>query len=98
MGVLVAIAGLIFVIGCGSSAEKQKMTEFVQDLDKAVSEYANADDAHKTELAAKVETLITKWNVMKMEMGSELTPQVLDKLDIDYKKFANKFKALSGKS
>lgn len=97
-GVLVAVAGLVFVIGCGNSVEKQKMTEFVQELEKAVSKYASADDGHRAELAAKVETLIAKWNEMKMEMGSELTPQVLDKLDIDYKKFAKKFKALSGKS
>ncbi len=97
-GIFVAIAGLFFVVGCGNSLEKQKMTEFVQILEKAVSEYANADDSHKVELAKKVETLIAKWNDMKVEMGSELTPQVLDKLDIDYKKFAKKFKQLSGKS
>jgi hypothetical protein len=39
-----------------------------------------------------------EWTHMKLEMGSELTPQVLEKLDLEYKKFAKEFKTLSGKS
>lgn len=96
--VLVAIAGLVFVIGCGNSVQKQKMTDFVKEFEKAVGEYANADAAHKTEGAMKVEDLMAKWTQMKMELGSELTPQVLDELDLEYNKFAKQFKALSGKA
>lgn len=96
--VFAALAGLVFVFGCGNSAEKQKMTEFVQEFEKAVGEYAGAADSHKAEMAKKVEALMARWTEMKMELGSELTPQVLDKLDIAYKKFAKQFKALSGKA
>jgi hypothetical protein len=35
---------------------------------------------------------------MKMEMGEEITPQVLDKLDSEFQKLAKEFKTLSSKS
>jgi hypothetical protein len=35
---------------------------------------------------------------MKLDLGSEVTPQVLDKLDTEYQKFAKEYKTLSGKS
>lgn len=95
---LMAIAGLVFVIGCGNSKEKQQMTEFIQEFHKTVDEYANAGDAQKAELSAKIEDLMAKWTEMKMEMGEELTPQVLDKLDLDFQASVKKFKTLSGKS
>jgi hypothetical protein len=41
---------------------------------------------------------MAKWTQLKIEMGSELTPQVLDKLDGEYQKLAKEFKTLSGKS
>ena len=94
----VAIAGLVFVIGCGDSQEKQQMTQFIQEFGNMVGEYAKADDGQKAELAAKLESYMTKWTQMKVDMGSELTPQVLDKLDSEYQKFAQEFKQLSGKS
>ena len=95
---LMAIAGLVFVIGCGKAGNKQQMTEFIQEFHKTVDEYANVDDAQKAELSAKIEDLMTKWTEMKMEMGEELTPQVLDKLDLDFQESVKKFKAISGKS
>ena len=95
---LAAIAGLLFVMGCGNSQEKQQMTEFIQQFGNAVQEYAKAEDGQKAELEAKLTTLMTKWTQMKIDMGSELTPQTLDKLDAEYQKFAKEFKSLSGKS
>ena len=96
--VLMAIAGLVFVMGCGKSGNKQQMAEFIQEFHKTVDEYANAGDAQKAELSAKIEDLMTKWTEMKMEMGEELTPQVLDKLDLDFQESVKKFKTLSVKS
>ena len=96
--VLAAIVGLVLVIGCGDSPEKAKMVEFIQKFGQEVKEYAKADDGQKAELAAKVESDMAKWTQLKIEMGSELTPQVLDKLDAEYQKFAKEFKTLAGKS
>jgi hypothetical protein len=98
VAVLAAIVGFVFVIGCGDSPEKKQMTEFIQEFGTAVEQYAKADDSQKAELQKKLESYITKWTQMKIEMGSELTPQVLDKLDVEYQKLAKEFKTLSGKS
>ena len=96
--VLAAIVGLVFVIGCGTSLEKQQMTDFIQKFGQEVDEYAKAEDGQKAELAAQIESDMAKWTQMKMDMGGELTPQVLDKLDSEYQRLAKEFKTLSGKS
>jgi len=96
--VLAAIAGLVFVFGCGESQQKHDMTQFIQEFGKTVDEYAKAEDGQKAELEAKLNSYIEKWTQMKIDMGSELTPQVLDKLDAEYQKFAKEFKNLSGKT
>ena len=96
--VLAATAGLVFLFGCGNSQEKQKMTEFIEQFGAAVQEYAKAEDGQKAELETKLNSLMEKWTQMKIEMGSEITPQVLDKLDAEYQRFAKEFKTLSGKS
>ena len=96
--VLAAIAGLLFVMGCGNSQEKQQMAEFIQEFGNTVQEYAKAEDGQKAELEAKLTSLMAKWTQMKIDMGSEITPQALDKLDAEYQKFAKEFKSHSGKS
>ena len=98
VALLVAIMGIVFVLGCGDSPEKKQMTEFIQEFGNAVQQYAKADDAHKAELQKKLDEYTAKWTEMKIEMGSELTPQVLDKLDAEYQRLAKEFKTLSGKS
>jgi hypothetical protein len=98
VALLVALVGFVFVIGCGESQEKKQMTEFIQEFGNAVDQYAKAEDGQKAELQKKLESYIAKWTQMKMDMGSELTPQVLDKLDAEYQKLAKEFKTLSGKS
>ena len=98
VALLVTIVGFAFVIGCGDSPEKKQMTAFIEDFGHAVDEYDKADDSHKAELQKKLESYISKWTEMKMDMGSELTPQVLDKLDSEYQQLAKKYKTLSHKS
>ena len=98
VAVLAAIMGLVFVIGCGDSPEKQQMTHFIQEFGTAVEQYAKADDGQKAELQKKLDGYISKWTQLKIEMGSELTPQVLDKLDSEYQKLAKEYKSLAGKS
>lgn len=98
VAVLAAIVGLVFFIGCGDSPEKQQMTQFIQEFGTAVEQYAKADDGQKAELQKKLDGYISKWTQLKIEMGSELTPQVLDKLDTEYQKLAKEYKSLAGKS
>ena len=98
VALLVALVGFVFVIGCGESPEKKQMTEFIQEFGNAVDQYAKAEDGQKAELQKKLESYIARWNQMKMDMGDELTPQVLDKLNAEYQKLAKEFKTLSGKS
>ena len=96
--VFAALAGLVLVIGCGTSLEKQQMTDFIQKFGKEVDEYAKAENGQKAELAAKIQSDMAKWTQLKIDMGSELTPQVLDKLDAEYQKYAKEFKTIAGKS
>jgi len=96
--VLAAIVGLVFVIGCGTSPEKQQMTDFIQEFGKTVDAYAKAEDGQKAELQTKVESYMAKWTQLKYDLGSEVTPQVLDTLDAEYQRLAKEFKTLSGKS
>ena len=96
--VLAAISGLVFFVGCGNSQEKQQMSAFINEFGSVVQEYAKAEDGQKAELETKLTTLMEKWTQMKIDMGSEITPQVLDKLDAEFQKSAKEFKTLSGKS
>ena len=92
------IAGLFFILGCGNSQEKQKMSDFLQEFSQAVDEFAAADQGKKVELESKLKDYMSKWTQMKIEMGSELTPQALDEMDSEYQKIAKEYKNLAGKS
>jgi len=100
--VLSAIFGLVFVIGCGSSKEKQQMSNFMQQYSKTVTEYSDvvntADKSKKAELEEILDSYKTKWTNMKIEMGGEITPQVLNTLDQDYQAITKKYSSLAGKS
>ena len=94
--VLTALLGL--VIGCGTSAEKQAMTDFLTKYENAVNEYSAADESKKAELKENLDSYESKWTDMKMEMGAELTPQNLDKLEIEHQKITKKYVSLTDKS
>ena len=97
-----AIIGLVFVLGCNGSEEKQKMSNFLQEYKKTLDEYSEvvnkADKTKKAELEEKLTSYISKWTEMKIEMGSEITPQTLDKLDHEYQEITKKFKTLAKQS
>ena len=57
VAVLAAITGLVFLVGCGESQEKQQMSAFIQEFGSAVQEYAKAEDGQKAELEAKLSSL-----------------------------------------
>lgn len=96
--VIVFSALLGLVIGCGSSAEKQAMSDFLVLYDNTVKEYSAADESKRAEMKEKLDSFKTKWTNIEMEMGSELTPQELNKLDNEYQKITKKYISLTHKS
>jgi hypothetical protein len=96
--VLSALLGLVFVIGCGGSAEKQAMSDFLKLFSDTVSEYSVADENKKAEIKGKLDSFTSKWSDMKMELGSNVTPNALNDLDKEYQKIAEKYASLIGKS
>ena len=93
-----AIIGLAFVIGCGSSQEKQMMSDFLQQYNQEVDEYSASDNGKKAEMDEKLDSYKSKWSDLKMEMDGQLTPQALNELDKEYKKITKKYASLAGKS
>jgi len=90
--------GLVFVIGCGNSAEKQAMSDFLKLYSDTVNEYSAADESKKAEIKEKLNSFKSKWSNMKMEMGGEVTPQTLDELDKEYEKIKTKYASMAGLS
>jgi len=95
-----ALVGLVFVIGCGSSAQKQVMSDFLQMYSDSVNEYAEADESKRAVMKEKMDSFSSKWSAMKSDMGSRslVTPNALEDLDKQYKQIAHKYAALNGKS
>ena len=92
------ITGFVFIVGCGESPEKQKMSKFLQEFSQTVSEFAAADQSKKGELEVKLNDYMSKWAEMKFEIGSEVTPQVMERMDMEYQKIAQEYKKLAKKS
>jgi len=93
--VLSALCGLVFVIGCGSSAEKQAMSDFLKLYSDSVNEYSTADDSKKAELKKELDSFKTKWTEIKIEMDGQVTPQTLNELDVEYDKISKKYASLA---
>ena len=90
-----ALLGLVFVIGCGGSAEKQEMSEFLKLYSDTVSEYEAADDTKRAQLKEIIESYKLKWSAMTGELYDKVTPQVVDELEKEYKEITNKYAALN---
>jgi hypothetical protein len=97
-----AVIGLVFVIGCGGSEEKHKMSDFIQEYSKTIDEYSDAvdkaDTAKKAEIEGKIKSYASKWSDMKMQLEDQITPQALDEFEKEYHKITQKYKALAEKS
>ena len=100
--VLSVIIGLFFVIGCGSSKETQKMSDFLKEYSKTVDEYTdflNKGEKEKSaEIEVKLKSFMSKWDELKMEMSDEITPQTLNELDQEFQNISAKYKQLAAKS
>ena len=90
---------IVALIGCGPSKEKQQMSGFITEYSQAVDEYAElskqADKNGIAEVKAKIESFKSRWSDMKVDMASELTPQVLNKLDDEFNMITKKFQAIA---
>ena len=91
-----ALLGLIFVIGCAGSAEKQEMSEMLKLYSKAVGDYESADAAHRTQLEEKIDSYKLKCSNMisDMELNNKATPQVIKELEKEYKEITKKYESL----
>ena len=91
-----AVLGLIFVIGCAGSAEKQEMSEFLKLYNNAVTEYEAADDTQRAQLKEKIDSYKLKCSDMmsELELNDKLTPQVMNKLEREYKEITKKYASL----
>ena len=94
--VFTALLGL--VIGCGSSAEKQALTDFLALYNNTVEEYSAANESMKAGLKEKLDSFKSKWGDLKMELGAEVTPQTLSKMDNEYQKITKKYVSLTNKT
>ena len=90
-----AILGLVFVMGCGGSAEKQEMSDLLKLYGDAVNEYETADDAKKAELKEKIDSYRHEWSSKIGQLNDKVTPQVVNKLDKEYKEISKKYAALN---
>jgi hypothetical protein len=94
---LSALLGLTFVIGCGGSAEKQKMSEILKLYSSAVSEYEAADGTQRAQLKEKIDSYMLKCSAMisDFELNNKVTPQVMNELEIEYKDITKKYASLN---
>jgi hypothetical protein len=91
------LIGLIFVIGCGGSAEKQEMSKLLELYSNAVREYEAADEIQRAQLKEKIESYRHKYSTMigELELNNKLTRQVIDELETEYKEITEKYALLN---
>jgi hypothetical protein len=90
-----ALLGLIFVIGCGDSAVKQEVSEFLKLYSNTVSEYEAADDTKRTQMKEKIDSFRHKWSAMELELSNKVTPQVMNEMEREYKDITKKYASLN---
>ena len=92
-----ALLGLIFVIGCGGSAEKQEMSKILTLYSDAVGEYEAADDTKRAKLKENIESYRLKCSTMisDMELHDKATPQVIKELEREFKEITKKYETLN---
>jgi len=93
------ILGLVSFVGCGPSKEKQQMSGLLTEYNQAVEAYTElakqADTNGISEMKANIDAFKSRWSDMKIEMASEVTPQVLNQLDDEFKMITKKYQAIT---
>ena len=90
-----AILGLIFFIGCGGSAEKQEVSEFLKLYSDAVSEYEAADNTQRAQLKDKIDSFRVKWSARIVDLNDKVTPQVMNELESKFKEITKRYVSLN---
>lgn len=90
-----ALFGLIFIIGCGGSTEKQEMSELLKLYSDAVIEFQAAGDTEKTQLKEKIESYRHKWSARIGELNDKVTPQVMNELESEFNEITKKYASLN---
>ena len=90
-----ALLGLIFVIGCGDSAVKQEVSEFLKLYSDTVSEYEAANDTKRAQMKEKIDSFRLKWSAMIGELNDKVTPQVMNEMEREYKEITKKYASLN---
>ena len=92
-----ALFGLIFVIGCGGSAEKQEMSEILKLYSNSVSEYEAAGDTQRAQLKEKIDSYNLKCSaaMSELELNNMVTPQVMNELEREYKGITKQYASLN---
>ena len=94
---LSALLGLIFLIGCGGSAEKQEMSKLLKLYSDAVSEFEAADNTQRAQLKEKIDSYRHKCSTMisELELNNKVTRQVMNKLEKEYKEITEKYASMN---
>lgn len=96
------LTAMVMALGCGPNVEKEKMIGFMQGYQKTLGEYADAiskaDNAKKAEIESKLDALKGQWTLLKEQIGTEVTPQTMEKFEAEFGKLLKKYAELSGKS
>ena len=91
-----ALLGTIFFIGCTASAENQEMSNLLKLYSDAVNEYEVADDTNRAQLKEKIGSYKDKCStkMSEIELNANVTPQVMKKLEKEYKEITKKYTSL----
>jgi hypothetical protein len=91
------LLGLIFVIGCGDSAEKQEMSKLLKLYSDAVGEYEAADETQRAQLKEKIDSYRHKCSAMisDLELNNKVTRNVMNELEREYKEITEKYASLN---
>ena len=90
-----ALLGLIFVIGCGASAEEQKVSEILKLYGEAVVEDETADDTKRDQLKEKIDSYRQEWSSMIVDLNDKVTPQVMHDFEREFKEISKKYASLN---
>lgn len=94
---LFALLGLIFVIGCAESAEKQEISKFLKLYGDAVGEFEKADNTQRAQLKEKIDSYKLKCSTLmsELELNNNVTPQVMNKLEKEFHEITKKYELLN---
>jgi hypothetical protein len=95
MLLLSALLGLVLVLGCGASAEEQKVSEILKLYGEAVGEYETADDTKRNQLKEKINSYRQEWSSMISALNDKVTPQVMHDFEREFKEISKKYASLN---